>query len=101
MKHEEKHWEVSERNSNRVVEIDGEFMIKPVCDCHNSWSSTSESSDNARLISAAPDMLRALKAFKEWQEIKRTCGKGSSEDHTAYSEFNNLAEQAIKKAEGE
>lgn len=54
---------------------------------------------NARLIAAAPDLLEAVKAIREWLLFN-----GPVQDdgitHPAFVKANNLANVAIAKAEG-
>jgi hypothetical protein len=108
MKHTQGPWYLKEYNNRFHVLRAWDEKVKPG-DCatfgssygahiasvkYNSGVPTREQAEaNARLIAAAPDMLEALK------NIVSVCNSWS--DNHAVSKSRDIAEQAIKEAEGE
>jgi len=62
---------------------------------HAARGTRGEAQANAHLIAAAPDLLAALEAIRQWSNSR----DGSAEaDETALTEINGIAAMAVAKA---
>lgn len=86
VKHTPGPWDISEYKDGHAFVFDPDMGF--VC---NVMTGSSEGVANARLIAAAPDMLKALKRMVDWFE--------QDNPDPAYDELM-LARAAIAKAEG-